>query len=159
MAHTNRVANGIFREFVPEALMGAFVVFHFTGMFGTSEAMAESLGNMLKMRSKKYSTARVTSSTLLKSHGVTGSPCDDPFITMCWGRLFGAAQFPFFTSQKARKRRQGRGLRAADSRTVRRHIEKWMKSTPHLRSLRLSSKMQQKSLATCLNTNLPRDAS
>ena len=59
-------------NFIPEGLTAASVVFHFTGMFGTSEADAESTGGALKRFAKSLSTPRVVESTILRSAGLSG---------------------------------------------------------------------------------------
>ena len=70
--HTGCLPDGTVLDFVPPDYTAAFVVFHFTGMFGTSEAVAESTGGTLKRFAKSLSTQRVVESTILRLAGLSG---------------------------------------------------------------------------------------
>ena len=48
MVHTGKMPSGAVLDWVPDKCAAAFAVFHFSGMFGTSEAHAESVGSTLK---------------------------------------------------------------------------------------------------------------
>ena len=92
MCHTNQVSEGVCRQFVPTGLEAAWELFHFTGMFGTSEAAAESVGGLLKMYGKSNMfTGRVVESTILRWSGVRGTGGDDEFLSLCWAKFFGGA--------------------------------------------------------------------
>ena len=89
--HTGCLPNGIVINFVPQEYAAAFAVFHFTGMFGTSEADAESIGGTLKRFAKSLSTQRVVESTILRSAGLEGcgGGGEDGFLELCWADFFG----------------------------------------------------------------------
>ena len=72
MVHTGNLPTGVVLNFVPESCAAAFVAWHFTGMFGTSEAHAESMGSTLKRYAKSLSAGRVVESAILRSHGLNG---------------------------------------------------------------------------------------
>ena len=55
LVHTGCLPTGVVLNFVPPEYAAAFTVFHFTGMFGTSEAHAESGGGTLKRFAKSLS--------------------------------------------------------------------------------------------------------
>ena len=57
-------------NFVLDKLVAAFAMFHCSGMFGTSEAHAESVGSALKRHAKFFSMSRVVESTMLWQHGL-----------------------------------------------------------------------------------------
>ena len=65
MVHTGKLPSGAVLDFVLDKLVAAFAVFHFSGMFGTSEAHAESVGSTLKRYAKSLSTSRVVERTTL----------------------------------------------------------------------------------------------
>ena len=58
IVHTGCLPNGIVVNCVPQDCAAAWAVFHFLGMFGTSEAFVESIGSTLKRFAKSLSTAR-----------------------------------------------------------------------------------------------------
>ena len=86
IVHTGCLPNGIVVNCVPQDCAAAWAVFHFSGMFGTSEAFAESIGSTLKRFSKSLSTARCVESTILRSAGLTGygRGGEDGFLVLCW---------------------------------------------------------------------------
>ena len=90
MVHTGRLPSGAVLDFVPDAYMAAFCVWHFSGMFGTSEAHAESIGSILKRYAKSVSTSRVIESSILRAHGLTGcgGGSEDAFLEICWAHFF-----------------------------------------------------------------------
>ena len=92
MCHTNKASESVIRQFVPAGLEAAWELFHFTGMFGTSEAAAESVASILKRYSNAgLHTGRVVESTMMRWNGVKGDGCDDEFLTLCWAKFFGGA--------------------------------------------------------------------
>ena len=99
---------------VPEEVAGAFMVFHFVGMFGLSEAKAESVGSTLKQFDGEANlpTEQIRDRTLLREAGFRGDGTDDMFILSCWAELFGdEGKFRFQTLRpsKARGRYQAGG--------------------------------------------------
>ena len=96
-------------------VVAAFAVFHFTGMFGTSEADAESTGGTLKRFAKSLSTQRVAESTILRSAGLggCGEGGEDGFLELCWADFFGDRNKFSFHYKNSKKRREryaeGRG--------------------------------------------------
>lgn len=92
MSHTNEVSAGVKKEFVPRGTEAAFMLFHYTGMIGVSEAHAESIGSILKRFGKTLSTPRVVEATILRAAGVVGEGGDDGFIQACWGKFFGSSK-------------------------------------------------------------------
>ena len=72
----------------PEGTEAAFSIFHYTGMWGTSEAAAEGVASVLRRYSDtangRISTGRIIQKTLLNRAGVSGSSADDAFIQLCW---------------------------------------------------------------------------
>ena len=86
LVHTGCLPDGTVLDFVPPDYTAAFAVFHFTGMFGTSEADAESTGGTLKRFAKSLSTQRVVESTILRSAGLSGcgGGGEDGFLELCW---------------------------------------------------------------------------
>lgn len=115
LVHTGCLPSGMVVNCVPEDYVGAFSVFHFTGMFGTSEAHAESVGSTLKRYAKSLSTGRVVESSILRSVGLSGcgGGGEDGFLELCWADFFGDSKhfsFHFRNSTRRRKRYvQGRG--------------------------------------------------
>ena len=113
--HTGCLPTGVVLNFVPPDYAAAFTVFHFTGMFGTSEAHAESTGSTLKRFAKSLSTQRVAESTILRSAGLGGhgGGGEDGFLELCWADFFGDRHkfsFHFKNSKKRRERyAEGRG--------------------------------------------------
>ena len=101
MAHTGKLPSGAVLDFVLDQFVAALVVFQFSGMFGTSEAHAESVGSMLKRHAKSFSTGRVVESTMLWQHGLKGcgGGSEDVFIEVCWAHFFGSADASKFTFQ------------------------------------------------------------
>ena len=76
---------------VPQDCAATLAVIHSSGMFGTSEAVAESIGSTLKMYAKSLSTARCVESTILRSAGLTGHGRggEDGFLEL-WADMLGA---------------------------------------------------------------------
>ena len=101
MVHTGKLPSGAVLDFVPDQFVAAFAVFHFSGMFGTSEAHAESIGSTLKRYAKSFSTSRVVESTMLRQHGLKGcgQGSEDAFLEVCWAHFFGCAGASKFTFQ------------------------------------------------------------
>ena len=95
-------------DFVPDQFAAAFAVFHFSGMFGTSEAHAESVGGTLKRYAKSFSTSRVAESTMLRQHGLKGcgQGSEDAFLEVCWAHFFGSAGASKFTFQYRNSKKQ-----------------------------------------------------
>jgi len=93
---------------VPQNCAAAWAVFHFSGMFGTSEAFAESIGGTLKRFSKSLSTARCVESIILRSAGLTGSGGggEDGFLELCWADFLGSRQKLSFHYRNSKKRRK-----------------------------------------------------
>ena len=96
-------------RFVPPSLEGAFALFHFTGMFGISEAYAESVASHLKRYSPKVAarlgTDRIVEKAALRLAGVAGDGRDDVLILRAWADFFGGLQpdrFGFLRKHKAR---------------------------------------------------------
>jgi hypothetical protein len=94
---------------VPRGLEGAFALFHFTGMFGISEAYAESVASLLKRYSPKVAarlgTDRIIEKAALRLAGVAGDGTDDLLILRAWADFFGGLQpdrFGFTRKRKAR---------------------------------------------------------
>jgi hypothetical protein len=92
--HTGCLPNGVVVNCVPQNCAAAWAVFHFSGMFGTSEAFAESIGGILKRFSKSLSTARCVESNILRSAGLTGfgGGGEDGFLELCWADFLGAGK-------------------------------------------------------------------
>ena len=92
MCHTNEVSDNMKLDFVPAGLEAAWALFHYTGMLGTSEAAAESVGSILKRYSNAgLTTSRVVESTVLRWSDVRGEGGDDAFLQLCWTKFFGSA--------------------------------------------------------------------
>ena len=96
-------------RFVPHGLEGAFALFHFTGMFGISEAYAESVASLLKRYSPRVAarlgTDRIIEKAALRLAGVAGDGTDDLLILRAWADFFGGLQpdrFGFVRKRKAR---------------------------------------------------------
>ena len=65
MCHTNEVSDDMKLDFVPAGFEAAWALFHYSGMWGTSEAAAESVGSILKRYGNAgLSTCRVVESTV-----------------------------------------------------------------------------------------------
>ena len=69
LAHTGRLPSGIVVNFVPKKCVIAFSVCHLTGMLGSSESHAESIGGTLKWFAKSLGTGLVVESIMLRSAG------------------------------------------------------------------------------------------
>ena len=69
MVHTGKMPSGAVLDWAPDKCAAPFAVFHFSGMFGTSEAHAESVGSTLNIYAKTLSTSRVVEVTMLRHHG------------------------------------------------------------------------------------------
>ncbi len=97
-------------RFCPAGCEAAFVLYHFTGMFGVSEARAESIASVLKRfsppGSSRLATDRVTEKAILKSSGITGDGSDDLFLLRCWVEFFGGLQKEKFTFHYTHRRRR-----------------------------------------------------
>ena len=123
MVHTGKVPSGAVLDWVPDKCAAAFAVFHFSGMFGTSEAHAESVGSTLKRYAKTLGTSRVVESTMLRQHGLTGcgGGSEDAFLAVCWSHFFGssdASKFSFHyrnSKKRATKYADGCGSKTLDS--------------------------------------------
>ena len=92
---------GIVVNCVPQDCAAASAVFHFSGMFGTSEAFAESIGSTLNRFSKLLSIARCVENTIfLRSAGLTGHGTggEDGFLELCWA-FFGLSEAFFSLPQ------------------------------------------------------------
>ncbi len=115
LVHTGCLPAGVVLNFVPPDYAAALTVFHFTGMFGTSDAHAESVGGTLKRFAKSLSTARCVESTILRSAGFScyGTGGEDGFLELCWADFFGGSRkhsFHHGTSKLRQKRlAAGRG--------------------------------------------------
>ena len=94
IVHTGCLPNGTVVNCVPQHCAAAWAVFHFSGMFGTSEAFAESIGSTLKRFAKSLSIARVVESTNLRSAGLTGygGGGEDGCLELCWADFVGQAK-------------------------------------------------------------------
>ena len=94
MSHTNTMEVGskdIKQQFVPKGCEAAWALFHYTGMFGTSEAAAESVGSILKRYQKaNLSTSRIVESAILRWNGISGEGGEDQFLQLCWAKFFGS---------------------------------------------------------------------
>ena len=77
----------------PVGCEAAFALYHFTGMFGISEAYAESVASLLKRymsaRASHLGTDRVIEKVILSNSGLKGDGSDDIFILRCWADFFG----------------------------------------------------------------------
>ena len=75
-------------RFLPPGTEAAFVLFHFMGMVGVSEAGAESIASLLKRYSpsvaSRINTERVIEKTIVASVGIKGLFTDDIFLLRCW---------------------------------------------------------------------------
>ena len=92
MCHTNEVSDDMKLDFVPAGFEAAWALFHYSGMWGTSEAAAESVGSILKRYSNAgLSTCRVEESTVLRWNNLRGEGSDDAFLQICWTKFFGGA--------------------------------------------------------------------
>ena len=131
MVHTGRLPSGAVLDFVPDRFAAAFAVFHFSGMFGTSEAHAESVGGTLKMYAKSFSTSRVVESTMLRQHGLKGcgGGSEDAFLEVCWAHFFGSADASKFTFQyrnsKTCKKRAVKNAEGGGSKTLTGYLQKF----------------------------------
>ena len=117
MVHTGKMPSGAVLDWVPDKCAAAFAVFHFSGMFGTSEAHAESVGSTLKIYAKT-----VVECTMLRQHGLTGAGggSEDAFLEVCWSHFFGSSdpsKFNFFchnSQKRATKYADGCGSKTLD---------------------------------------------
>ena len=78
-------------NFVPEGYVVAFSVFHGTGVLGTSESHAESMGGKLKRFAKSLRTGLAVESTILRmvGFGGCGGGGEDGFVLeLCWADFF-----------------------------------------------------------------------
>ena len=122
MVHTGKLPSGAVLDWVPDKCAAAFAVFHFSGMFGTSEAHAESVGSTLKRYAKTLGTSRVVESTMLRQHGLSGcgGGSEDAFLEVCWSHFFGssdASKFSFLyrnSKKRAIKYAEGCGSKILD---------------------------------------------
>lgn len=104
--HTNQVL-------APELASAAFMLWHFSGMWGVSEARAESIASMFKhclpQRSSRLSLDRVSEKVVLRQAGLCADGSSDKFILRVWGEFFGSlapSAFSFnFKHPEARRRR------------------------------------------------------
>ena len=109
-------------DWVPDKCAAAFAVFHFSGMFGTSEAHAESVGSTLKIYAKTLNTSRVVECTMLRQHGLTGTGggSEDALLEICWSHFFGRSHPSMFnflcrnTKKRAAKYADGCGSKTLD---------------------------------------------
>ena len=122
MVHTGKMPSGAVLDWVPDKCAAAFAVFHFSGMFGTSEAHAESVGSTLKIYAKTLSTSRVVECTMLRQHGLTGTGggSEDALLEVCWSHFFGSSHPSMFnflcrnTKKRAAKYADGCGSKTLD---------------------------------------------
>ena len=122
MVHTGKMPSGAVLDWVPDKCAAAFAVFHFSGMFGTSEAHAESVGSTLKIYAKTLSTSRVVECTMLRQHGLTGAGggSEDALLEVCWSHFFGSSHPSMFnflcrnTRKRAAKYADGCGSKTLD---------------------------------------------
>ncbi len=49
-------------------------------------------------------------STILRSHGLTGSGADDAFVELCWSKFLGSGDFSFDVKRRKRKRMEANPL-------------------------------------------------
>ena len=125
IVHTGQLPSGAALDFAPDKYAAAFAVWHFAGMFGTSEAHAESMGNILKRYAKSVSTSRVIESTILRAHGLTGcgSGSEDAFLELCWSHFFGSTDAATFTFQcRNSQKRQKRYTDGKGSKTLQKYV-------------------------------------
>ena len=101
IVHKGCLPNGVVVNCVPQDSAAAWAAFHFSGMFGTSEAFAESIGSTLKRFSKSLSTARCVESTILRSAGLTiyGGGGEDGFLELRWADFLGQTEAFFSLPQ------------------------------------------------------------
>ena len=126
MLRTGKLPTGGVLNFVPGQYMAAFAVWHFSGMFGTSEAHAESVGSLPKRYAKSFSTSRVLESTMLRSHGLAGrgGGTEDAVLDVCWRDFFGGLDAERFSLHfRNSKKRQTRYPYGAGSKTLQRYVE------------------------------------
>ena len=122
MVHTGEMPSGAVLDWVPDKCAAAFAVFHVSGMFGTSEAHAESVGSTLNIYAKTLSTIRVVECTMLRQHGLTGDGggSEDASLEVCWSHFFGSSdpsRFKLFrrnSKKRATKYADGCGSKTLD---------------------------------------------
>ena len=97
----------------PVGCEAAFALYHFTGMFGISEAHAESVASLLKRymyaRHSRLGTDRVIEKVILSNSGLKGDGSDDIFILRCWAEFFGGLnkkRFRFHNIKATKRRRR-----------------------------------------------------
>ena len=95
--------------FAPQGTEAAFLLYNFTGMWGTSEAEAESVGSLLKFygRTKTLSFERIVERVKLRHEQVDGLPRCDLFMLRVWAAFFGETNvFRFQTKRPSARRRR-----------------------------------------------------
>lgn len=139
MSHTNQVSAGDIVQFVPAGLEAAWELFHFTGMLGTSEAAAESVGSILKrFANAGLSTGRVVESTILRWSGIRGDGRDDQVLSACWAKVFAGASPDKYTFDYRGRAGQKRARLWGGSKSNQRRLEEAARSAVRPRDLRLA---------------------
>eukprot|EP00973_Karenia_brevis_P078711 10925138-Karenia_brevis.AAC.1 len=123
----------------PEGDMAVFMLWHFTGSFGVSEAKAESVASLLKHYGKHSNTKVTIEKTLIKDAGICGDGNDDEFLLSCWYLFFGESSADTFRFNKTRASRCYRGTDR--SVTLTRAVRKisLKRASPNLRIAALKS--------------------
>ena len=105
--------------FCPAGTEAAFLLFNFSGMWGTSENEAESVASLLKFygRTKTLSFDRIVEKTQLRYAELDGNPACDSLIIRIWARFFGESLSFRFETKKPRARKRRFSL-AAGSKTL-----------------------------------------
>ena len=118
-------------RFLPPGTEAAFVLFHFMGMVGVSEAGAESIASLLKRYSpsvaSRINTERVIEKTIVASVGIKGLFTDDLFLLRCWVEYFGGMQhkrFSFRYEGAQSRRRAKRFPLGGGSKTIHNHLKR-----------------------------------
>ena len=128
MLHTGKVpGSGVVLDWVLDQFAAAHAVFHFSGMFGTSEAHAESVGGPLKRYAKTQGTSRVVESTMLRQHGLTGcgGGSEDAFLEVCWSHFFGSSDASKFSFHyRNREKRETKYSDGCGSKTLDNYVKK-----------------------------------
>ena len=89
------------KRFCPAGLEGAFAIYHFVGMIGVSEALAESicstLGRYATKETNRLKLQRIVEKTILCRGTSVRVERDDLFILRAWAEFFGGLQLDRFT--------------------------------------------------------------
>eukprot|EP00438_Fugacium_kawagutii_P035159 Skav230713 [mRNA] locus=scaffold715:157589:163818:- [translate_table: standard] len=111
--------------FAPAGTEAVRLLYNFSGMWGTSEAEAESVGSLLKYygRTKTLSFDRIVERVKLRHANIDGLPRCDALVLRIWAAYFGESCNFRFKTKKLQSRRRRFAL-GSGSKTLHRVVAK-----------------------------------